>query len=186
MNKRLKRYITKCIILFMMPAIAFLAGCGSDSQADSSGIVENVEDDGVNVKYDEANANYDKVGTPDPEALNDSEESEINSEADLEIDAETDWNPMEIYEGFLEGEIMIEKEEEQVYIDELFWDNDMEYCFADIDGDGSEELHIRDSVIYYTIKVMDEKPQIMFEGWWGTRKTGTDSSMKYSRTEGLT
>lgn len=169
MNKRLKRYITKCIILFMMPAIAFLAGCGSDAQVDSSEIVENVEDDGVNVKYDEANANYDEVnancdgvGTPEPEVLNESEESEINSESDTEPKL----NPMEIYEGFLEGEIMIEKEKEQVYIDELFWDNDIEYCFADIDGDGSEELHIRDSVIYYVIKVKDEKLQIMFEGWW--------------------
>ena len=125
MNKRLKRYITKCIILFMMPAIAFLAGCGSDSQADSSEIVENVEDDGINVKYDEANANYDKVGTPEPEVLNDSEKSEINLESDAESDTEPELNPMEIYEGFLDGEIMIEKEEEQVYIDELFWDNDI-------------------------------------------------------------
>lgn len=167
MNKGLKRYITKCVILFMMPAIVFLSGCGSDAQADSSEIVENVEDDGVNVKYDEANANYDGVGTPEQEALNNSEESEINSELDAEADTESELNPMEIYEGFLDGEIMIEKEEEQVYIDELFWDNDIEYCFADIDGDGSEELHIRDSVIYYTIKVKDEKPQIIFEGWWG-------------------
>lgn len=173
MNKGLKRYITKCVILFMMPAIVFLSGCGSDAQADSSGIVENVEDDGVNVKYDEANANYDEVnancdgvGTPEQEALNNSEESEINSEPDAEADTESELNPMEIYEGFWDGEIMIEKEEEQVYIDELFWDNDIEYCFADIDSDGSEELHIRDSVIYYMIKVKDEKPQIMFEGWW--------------------
>lgn len=42
MNKRLKRYITKCIILFMMPAIVILAGCGNEAQVDSSGIVENV------------------------------------------------------------------------------------------------------------------------------------------------
>ena len=167
MNKGLKRYIIKCIIFLMIPIIVFLSGCGNDAQADSSGIVENVEDDGVNVKYDEVTANHDEVGTPEPEVLNDSEESQINSDIDSETDAETDLNPMEIYEGFLEGEIMIEKEEEQVYIDELFWDNDIEYCFADIDSDGSEELHIRDSVIYYTIKVMDEKPQIMFEGWWG-------------------
>lgn len=74
---------------------------------------------------------------------------------------------MEIYEGFLDGEIMIEKGEDPVYIDELFWDNDMEYCFADIDGDDSEELHIRDSMIYYMIKVKDKKPQIVFESWWG-------------------
>lgn len=152
MNKRLKRYITKCTILLLMPAIAALTSCGSDAQADFSGIVENAEDDGINVSYDEA-------VTPEPKDLNDSDKPETDSENGTEADL----NPMEIYEGFLKGDIMIEKEEEQVSIDELFWDNDMEYCFADIDGDGSEELYIRDSQFHYSIKIKDEKPQIVFE-----------------------
>ena len=72
----------------------------------------------------------------------------------------------EVYELFLNGELTVELEEEQVTIDELFWNNDIEYCFGDIDGDGSEELHIRDDVVYYVIKARDGMPQILFEGWW--------------------
>lgn len=50
----------------------------------------------------------------------------------------------------------------------MFWDNDIEYCFWDIDGDGSEELQIRDSSVYYAVKVKDQRPWIIFEGWWET------------------
>lgn len=74
---------------------------------------------------------------------------------------------MEIYERFLNGELTVEWKKEQVSIAELFWDNEISYCFYDIDGDGGEELHIRDSVAYYAIKVCDDMPQIVFEGWWG-------------------
>lgn len=72
-----------------------------------------------------------------------------------------------IYERFLNGELTVAYKEEQVSVGELFWDNDIAYCFYDIDGDGEEELHVRDSAAYYIVKICDELPQIIFEGWWG-------------------
>lgn len=80
-----------------------------------------------------------------------------------------------MYERFLNNEITImcethpyykPNEEEPYYIGELFWDNDIEYCYLDIDGDGREELHIRDNGAYYVIKVRNQTLEILFEGWW--------------------
>lgn len=73
-------------------------------------------------------------------------------------------NDADVYELFLNGELTVEKEEEQLTVSELFLDNDIEYCFLDIDGDGSEELHIRDSEAYYVINTVKGKPQIIFSG----------------------
>ena len=72
----------------------------------------------------------------------------------------------EIYELFLNGELIVEHEGEQLTISELFGDNDIEYCFLDIDGDGREELHIRDNTAYYVIKAVDGTPLILFKSWW--------------------
>lgn len=135
----------KSKILMFVPAIAVLTACTNDSHADPAGIVKNVEHDEVNVENDAATT----------------QESVEPQES-------------EIYERFLNGELTVEKEEEQVYISELFWDNDIEYCFCDIDGDGSEELHIRDSAGYYIIKICDETPQILLENWWGYEPLVTD------------
>lgn len=63
---------------------------------------------------------------------------------------DTNLSSEEVYKLFLNGELTaaqkvyiryIEEDpkEEQVTIDELFWNNDIEYCFGDIDGDGSTE-----------------------------------------------
>lgn len=71
-----------------------------------------------------------------------------------------------MYEDFLNGEIMVELGEQYVYIDELFWDNDIEYCFLDIDGDGSGELQIRDNTIYYVVKVQEGALRVIWVGWW--------------------
>ena len=71
-----------------------------------------------------------------------------------------------IYEDFLNGEITAEQKEQQVCIDELFLDNDIEYCFLDIDGDGGEELQIRDSMVYYVVKVQEGELRVIWEGWW--------------------
>ncbi len=73
------------------------------------------------------------------------------------------FNDTEIYERFLNDELAAEWKEKQLCISELFWDNDIEYCFLDIDGDGREELHIRDSSIYYLVDVKDKRPRIILE-----------------------
>ena len=123
-------------ILMFMFLTTALTGCGSDVRVEGSGTVRTIE--------------YDEIEAP---------ESEVpDSPENLII--------MEIYEGFLNGELLVEQEEEQIAISDLFWDNDIEYCFGDIDGDGIDELHIRDNVIYYAIKAVDGAPQILFEGWW--------------------
>ena len=83
---------------------------------------------------------------------------------DAETQEEAVSDSEKVYELFLNGELTVELEEEQVTIDELFWNNDIEYCFGDIDGDGSEELHIRDDEVYYAIKASDGMLQILFEG----------------------
>lgn len=93
-----------------------------------------------------------------PESIKDPEKLGTGQDDDL--------STAETYERFLNGELTVEQEEEQVTIDDLFWDNDIEYCFLDIDGDGSEELHIRDNAVYYAIKAVDGIPQILFEDWW--------------------
>lgn len=89
-----------------------------------------------------------------------------------------------IYERFLNNEITVMRKEQPLYTDskeqplyirELFWDNDIEYCYFDIDGDGREELHIRDSCVYYAIKVQNQTPQILHEGWWMSEPVRTDT-----------
>ncbi|MDE5598147.1 MAG: hypothetical protein K2J04_09965, partial [Lachnospiraceae bacterium] len=101
----------------------------------------------------------------------------INDSEIVDDHYDTNLSLAEVYELFLNGELTVAQEvyiryteddpkEEQVTIDELFWGNDIEYCFGDIDGDGSEELHIRDDEVYYAIKAVDGMLQILFEGWW--------------------
>lgn len=114
-----------------------ISGCESDVTVEFSEIVENVD-------YD----------------------TDIAQESNVTDDSET-VNYTEIYDRFLEGEAAVEWMGQQVQINELFWDNDIEYCLLDIDGDGGEELQIRDSVIYYVVKVQDQIPVIIFEGRWG-------------------
>lgn len=104
------------------------------------------------------NEEYDEVGVREPNVGNDAE--------DLSV--------MEIYESVLNGGLTVERKGQQVRISELFWNNDIQYCFFDIDDDGSEELHIRDDVIYYVIKVQEETPQVIFEGWWSYTPVVTD------------
>ena len=152
----MKRDIARCTILLLIPAIVLLTGCGNDKQVDSgetaesvettenTETIENVESDGESIENDVVDITYDEAETQE-EAVSDSEK---------------------VYELFLNGELTVELEEEQVTIDELFWNNDIEYCFGDMDGDGSEELHIRDDVVYYAIKARDGMLQILFEGWW--------------------
>ncbi len=131
-------------ILMFMLFITVLTGCESDARVESSGTVRTIE--------------YDEVEAPESEVSDASENSNI----------------MEIYESFLNGELSAEQEEKQVTISDLFWDNDIEYCFLDIDGDGIDELHIRDNVIYYVIKAVDGAPQILFEGWWNYEPVVSD------------
>ncbi len=89
-----------------------------------------------------------------------------------------------IYERFLNNEIQVMRkvqplydpdDEQPYYIGELFWDNDIEYCYLDIDGDGREELHIRDSGAYYAIKVRNQTLEILHEGWWISEPVKTDT-----------
>ena len=47
------------------------------------------------------------------------------NEAEMQEEAISDSE--EVYELFLNGELTVELEEEQVTIDELFWNNDIEY-----------------------------------------------------------
>lgn len=147
-NRGFKRCRIGDTILLLVFVTAFLSGCKNDVDADDSDIVENVE-------YDRSHIEYDEIAAQKQEVLNDSQNEDLNLDT------------MEIYESFLEGGLAVERKEGLVHIDELFWDNDIEYCFWDIDGDGNEELHIRDSVVYYAIKVCDKSPRIIFEGWWG-------------------
>ncbi len=154
-----KRHITGYIITIFVLIMAHLTGCASDTYMNFAGTVKNIE-------HDEAAGEYDAGAAQEPEAIDDLESLDINNDTNLDS--------TDIYESFLNGKLTVEKKEEQIYISELFWDNDIEYCFGDIDGDGSEELHIRDSVVYYTIKVCDGTPQIFFEGWWSYEPVVTD------------
>lgn len=136
MFESFKGHAIRDTILILMLAIMVLTGCKHDMYVDLPETTKNLE--------------YDEIETREPDTLNDLEKL----------------NSMEIYELFLNGELTVEWEERQVLINELFWDNDIEYCFFDIDGDGSEELHVKDSTIYYAVKVQNETPQIIFDGWW--------------------
>lgn len=156
----------KATILLFLSAAVVLTGCGSNSYADSFEAVENVEYSETDTRDEEVEQEEDMAASQESEVLNDSEKPEIENDADL--------SAMEIYELFLNGELMVVQEKESVYISDLFWDNDIEYCFGDIDGDGNEELHIRDNNLYYTIKAEDETPRIFFEGWRGYEPVVTD------------
>lgn len=130
------RKIKKYLIRYaaLIFAVTFLTGCKNDTCVDFYEIVENAE--------------YHEAETQESEVLEDL----------------IDVNTADIYEHFLDGGLAAEWEGQQVQASELFWDNDIEYCFLDIDGDGEEELQIRDSVKYYVAKVRDETLQIIFEG----------------------
>ena len=156
-NEKFKRY------LLLISVMALLIGCGNN--ANSVQNTERVESNEDSVKYDEVDITYNKADTQE-EVVNDSEKVETNYDINL--------SPAEVYELFLNGELTVELEEEQVTIDELFWNNDIEYCFGDIDGDGSEELHIRDDAMYYAIKARDGILQIFYEGWWWYEPVITD------------
>ena len=166
MSKKFKRYITRCTILLFLPAAAVLAGCENNSHTDSFEAAENTEYNEAGTRDKEADPEDDMASSQESEVLNDSERPDIENGIDL--------SATEIYERFLNGELTVEQKKEQVYINELFWDNDIEYCFGDVDGDGIEELHIRDNSLYYMIKVTDGAPWIVFEGWWEYEPIVTD------------
>lgn len=109
------------------------------------------------------------------ESVKKAEYDETREEPDA-FNGSKDINTMEIYEGVLNGDLTAERKGQQVRVNELFWDNDIKYCFFDIDGDGAEELHIRDHAVYYTVKIQDEAPRIIFEGWWDYEPVLTDRS----------
>lgn len=161
--------MTKYTLLVL--AIAALTGCKSDAGANPSENVSNVEADGVHAESDEIQVQNEKIEVESDKVQTQNEETAAPGR---ETDSAPDLSEMEIYEGFLNGEIRLEKEKEQVCISDLFWDNDIEYCFWDIDGDGSEELQIRDSSAYYAVKVKDQRPWIIFEGWWVYEPVVTD------------
>ncbi|MBD5453370.1 MAG: hypothetical protein HDR30_03455, partial [Lachnospiraceae bacterium] len=170
----MKRYITRYITLLMIPAMMIFTGCGNDAQvnsvetAESAETMGNVEPDDESIKNDEVDITYNEAETQEEETVNDSEKVEANYDINL--------SPAEVYELFLNGELTVELEEEQVTIDKLFWNNDIEYCFGDIDGDGSDELHIRDDVMYYAVKASDGILQIFYEGRWSYEPVVTDEA----------
>lgn len=154
-RKKLSVTVSKYMLLLL--ALTALTGCKSDARVDDPETVKEVhaQNEEAQAQKEEVQVKNEGEATPEPEDATPSPSPEKTQ------------SKMEIYEGVLNGKITLEKENEQVYISDLFWDNDIEYCFADIDGDGSEELHIRDNLFYYMIKVKDKSPQIIFESWWG-------------------
>lgn len=179
MRVNLKRHIIGCVISVTTAILVFLTGCGNAAGADDAGMAETAEeagaaenDDGI-LTEDEGMMTEDNSiimedsGIPVEEGGEQETEDTGGSETAGLNDMDSDLDTKEIYERFLNGELMVSWQKEQVPIAELFWDNDIEYCFYDIDGDGVDELHIRDSVAYYAVKACDNLPQILFEGWWG-------------------
>lgn len=171
MKERFKRYMSRYKILLFIFVMAALAGCGNNAYTDSlEGMesvenvehLEHIENDEVYINDSKVDIKYDKV-----DITRDEGENQESEDAD-------DLNPMEIYERFLDGKLSVEQEEKQVTISNLFWDNDIKYCFLDIDGDGIDELHIKDNMIYYVIKAVDGAPKILFEGWWYNEPVVTD------------
>ncbi|MDE7283456.1 MAG: hypothetical protein K2N85_07740, partial [Lachnospiraceae bacterium] len=183
MKEKFKGYICRYKILLFMFTMTALTGCGKDAYTDSfDGMeseenvenLEHVENSEVYIIYSEVDITHDKDEAPEPEDVNESENLDEDIDAKSDADNEADSDPMEIYERFLNGKLSVEQEEKQVTISNLFWDNDIKYCFLDIDGDGIDELHIKDNVIYYAIKAVDGVPQILFKGWWNYEPVVTD------------
>lgn len=155
MRVNLKKYMIRCVVLLFLPATASLTGCKNDVRVDVSDMVTDAGET--------ESADIDRVFMEDNKFP-----------VDEDGMAGQDMHAMEVYERFLNGELTVEYKKEQVSIAELFWDNEIFYCFFDIDSDGSEELHIRDSVAYYAVKVCDNQPQIFFDGWWGYEPVALD------------
>lgn len=154
------------LILLFLSAVVILTGCGNNLHADSFGAMENVEYSEAGTRNEETEPEDDMASSQESEVLNHSEKPDIEKDSGL--------SAMEIYELFLNGELTAWQKKEVVYISDLFWDNDIEYCFGDIDGDGNEELHVRDNSVYYTIKAEDGTPRIIFEGWGDYEPVVTD------------
>lgn len=184
MNERLKRYMIRCTILIFMLVMMVLTGCGNNAYTDSFEGMESVENL-EHVESDEVYINDSKVDiTRDGDEKQETEDADDSGNLDtvidagvdvkLEADNEAESDPAEVYESFLSGKLSVEREEKQVTISNLFWDNDIKYCFLDIDGDGIDELHIKDNMIYYAIKAVDGAPQILFKGWWYYEPVVTD------------
>ena len=158
MKEKFTRYICRYKILLFMFTMTALTGCGKDAYTDSfEGMesVENVEhlehiesdevyinNNTVDIKYNKVDIIRDEDEKQESEDVNESENLDADVDVKLEADNEAVLNPMEIYERFLNGKLSVEQEEKQVTISNLFWDNDIKYCFLDIDGDGIDELHI--------------------------------------------
>lgn len=81
-------------------------------------------------------------GENEPEAS-----TSINDYETLEMKEDEFPSELEIYELFMNGELTVEKKDEQLTINDLFWDNDIEYCFLDIDGDEYALIYVDDDAI---------------------------------------
>lgn len=173
MKVEYKRCAARTVNLLFYLTAVFFTGCGSVVNTDDTGMAEmtekeeTAENDSI-LTQEEGMMPGDNGFPAEEAALAEKEtEAESNLKSEGQNDTDSHLGAMEIYERFLNGELTVTWEKEQVPIAGLFWDNDIEYCFYDIDGDGVEELHIKDSVAYYAVKVCDDLPQILFEGWWG-------------------
>ncbi len=165
-----QRWAARTANLLLCLTVVFFTGCGSVANRDDAGMAE-VTEKAEAAENESILTEEDRMLMRDNEFLVGEVETGEQDMDGLETaglnDTDSDLDTMEIYERFLDGERTVVWEERQVPIAELFWDNDIAYCFYDIDGDGVEELHIRDSVAYYAIKARDSRPEILFEGWWG-------------------
>ena len=171
--KKIRRYMTRCTAVILIFVMTLLTACGnaqvnSAETAESAEMTENVESCDESIKNEAVDIIYDKAESEEEIAVNDSEIVDDHYDTNL--------STAEVFELFLNSGLTVELEEEQVTIDKLFWGNDIKYCFGDIDGDGSEELHIKDDVVYYAIKAEDGILQIIFEGWWFYEPVGTDGA----------
>lgn len=171
MRVNIKRHIIGCVIPVIIATLVFLTGCGNAAGTDGASVPDTAEEAGPEENdsiLTEDNSIIIEDGGIPVEEIEEQETADTGgSESAGLYDTDSHLDTMEIYERFLSGELTVTRKKEQVSIAELFWDNDIEYCFYDIDGDGVEELHIRDSVAYYAVKACGSLPQILFEGWWG-------------------
>ncbi|RKI84725.1 hypothetical protein D7V90_04950 [bacterium 1xD42-87] len=117
MDAKLKRFTVRYANLLFFLLLVCLTGCEKEEKERTL-----TEDERIKIEDNEITA----------------EEADIEEKGDLESEGRNDTDShldtMEIYERFLNGELTVTWEKEQVPIAELFWDNDIEYCFYDIDG----------------------------------------------------
>ena len=154
-NKYLRKLLTGALIV----ASLSMTACGNGMSLDSD------DKDEEQTESDEDEDEKEEEDKEDSEKEDDKDSEDEESEDEEPEEEESEDNAEQLYEEVLSGdrEILFSDGGEAVIGNFWEWDT-IRYVYADVDGDGEDELCLKDRAALYVLEVSDDTVYTSFEG----------------------